>query len=98
MSQADDNMHRLVRAREQFDELMARPLDAGEEDISWQMAARLSELGRTLGVSEDELVERFGRFGGHDILAAAGYEPPKVQLVGNMHELLAHVCPPKVAE
>lgn len=86
MSIAEENMERLVLAREQFDAILTLQPILLKRD-----ALAIAALGRTLGVSETALTIglRLPR------PEAAGYEPPKVQLVGNMHTLLAHVCPPK---
>lgn len=84
--QAAENLDRLVQARDQFEAALAvlpRLTDGA--------ALALAALGRTLGVGELELCAGLG-------VMPLVYEPPRVTVVGNMHDLLQHVCPPKEGE
>jgi len=84
---APENMDKLVEAREQFDAVLAlRP------QLPERVARKLAALGRTLGVDEAALCTGLRL---PNPVVPAPFEPPRVTLIGNMHDLLRNVCPPK---
>jgi hypothetical protein len=63
----------------------------------------LDAIAWNLKMGEDEFLSERKHPGGKGIELPGvevhpAYEPPKVELVGNMNDLLQHVCPPKEEE